>query len=145
MTTPPRHSADPRSGCPDHTGPGSPPAAARRTPVEVVRRYLEEIYHEGDVALVRQICADPVVRHDPGRSTSLTHDQQIARISADLPQWQPFFTAEVLAGDGEHAVLVWNASGRTADRTLSGIEVFRVRDGRITDVWNSPYSHEPWG
>ncbi len=113
--------------------------------VAVVRRYLDEIYHRGDTAVVREICADPLVRHDPGRRTELTHEAQIARIDADLPQWQPFFTAEVLAGDDEHAVLVWTAEGRTADRRLTGIEVFRVDEGRITDVWNAPYTTEPWG
>lgn len=113
-------------------------------PADVVRRYLEEIYHEGRVEVVREVCADPVVRHDPGARSEMTHEQQIERISAELPKWSPFFTWDVLAGDGEHAVLVWNTTGRTAERTLSGIEVFRVVDGRITDVWNSPYTTEPW-
>lgn len=115
------------------------------TPVGVVRRYLDEIYHAGDVELIREITADGVVRHDPGGTRTLDHEAQIARIKADLPQWQPLFTAEVLAGDDEYAVLVWTARGRTAERVLSGIEVFRVREGRITDVWNTPYSTSPWG
>lgn len=114
------------------------------SPVSVVQRYLEEIYHQGAVETVREICADPVVRHDPGGRTELSHDDQIARINADLPQWQPHFTSEVLAGDDDYAVLVWTARGRTAERLLSGIEVFRVGDGRITDVWNAPYSTAPW-
>ena len=116
-----------------------------RTPVAVVRRYVNEIYHDARTDLVREICADPVIRHDPGRRIELSHDDQIARIEADLPQWRPWFTANVLAGDDEHAVLVWTAEGRTADRLLTGIEVFRVRDGRITDVWNAPSSTERWG
>ncbi len=114
------------------------------SPVSVVGRYVEEIYHQGQVELVREICADPVVRHDPGKRSELTHEDQIARINADLPQWQPHFTAEVLAGDNEYAVLVWTARGRTAERLLSGIEVFRVVAGRITDVWNAPYASDPW-
>lgn len=121
------------------------PATAATGPVAVVRRYLDEIYHDGRVEVVREICADGLVRHDPGGTRTLSHRDQIDRINADLPQWQPFFTADVLAGDDEFAVLVWNAAGRTAERTLSGIEVFRVRDGRITDVWNTPYSTQPWG
>ena len=92
-------------------------------PVDVVRRCLDEIYHAGRTELVREITADGVVRHDPGGTTTLDHDAQIARIEADLPQWSPWFTAEVLAGDGEHAVLVWTARGRTAERLLTGIEV----------------------
>lgn len=113
-------------------------------PVAVVRRYVDEIYHDGQLEVVKEICADPLIRHDPGNVTPMSHDEQIARIAADLPEWHPVFTAEILAGDSEHAVLVWTAEGRTADRTLSGIEVFRVRDGRITDVWNAPYATEPW-
>ncbi|MCF7548664.1 nuclear transport factor 2 family protein [Pseudonocardia sp. WMMC193] len=124
------------------TGPTAPPRTA--SPVAVVRRYLDEIYHEGLVDVVREICADPVVRHDPGSIRTLTHREQMDRIRADLPQWNPWFEAAVLAGDDTHAVLVWNATGRTAERTLSGIEVFRVVDGRITDVWNTPYSTEHW-
>lgn len=117
----------------------------RLSPVQVVRRYLDDIYHRGDVELVRELCADPVTRHDPGGTRTLTHQEQIDRINADLPRWQPYFTAEVHAGDVEFAVLVWTARGRTAARTLSGIEVFGVRDGRITDVWNTPYSTQSWG
>lgn len=40
---------------------------------------------------------------------------------------------------------MWTARGRTADRPLTGIEVVRVRGGRITDVRNAPYSTHPWG
>ena len=124
------------------TEPAGRIAAAE--PVAVVRRYLDDVYHAGDVELVREITADGVVRHDPGGTRTLDHSAQIARVRADLPTWQPYFTAEVLAGDDEYAVLVWTARGRTAERLLSGIEVFRVVDGRITDVWNAPYSTEPW-
>ena len=119
-------------------------ATPDRRPAGVVRRYLDEIYHDGRVETVREICADPVIRHDPGCRTELGHEQQIERISVDLPQWHPYFTAEVLAGDDEHAVLVWTARGRSSERLLTGIEVFRVAEGRITDVWNMPYSTEPW-
>lgn len=113
-------------------------------PVDVVRRYLDEVYHEGRVEVVREICANPMLRHDPGVVTPMSHEEQIARINADLPQWQPWFTIDVLAGDTRYATLVWTAHGRTADRTLSGIEVFRVVEGRITDVWNTAYSDQPW-
>ncbi|WP_354701648.1 hypothetical protein DSM112329_01974 [Paraconexibacter sp. AEG42_29] len=113
------------------------------SPVDVVTRYLEEIYHQGDVDLVREVCGDPLVRHDPGARSELSHDEQIARIRGDLEKHEPRFTWEVLAGDGRDAVLVWNCA-RSSGQTLSGIEVFRVVDGRITDVWNATYSEEPW-
>ena len=94
----------------------------------------------------RRLSVIGVIEPDPSYGSRLAEARlaQIDRINADLPQWQPFFAPVVLAGDDEHAVLVWTAVGRTADRTLAGIEVFRVVDGRITDVWNSPYATEPW-
>ena len=114
------------------------------TPVDVVRRYLEEVYHQGRAELIRELTADPLVRHDPGATVEHSHQRQIDRIHAELPGWRPLFTAEVLTGDAEFATLVWTATGRDSDRTLSGIEVFRVRDGRITEVWNAAYSTQPW-
>jgi len=29
--------------------------------------------------------------------------------------------------------------------TICGIEIFTVRDGRITEVWNPPAGDGPWG
>jgi hypothetical protein len=113
------------------------------SPAEIVGRYLEEIYHGGDVELVREICGDPLVRHAPGGRTELSHDEQVERIRADLATHAPRFTWDVLAGDERDAVLVWNCA-RAGGGTLSGIEVFRVQDGRITDVWNAPYAEEAW-
>lgn len=45
-----------------------------RSPETLIRLYWDEIWNRGNVALIREICADPVVRHDPGSVTPLSHD-----------------------------------------------------------------------
>ena len=34
---------------------------------------------------------------------------------------------------------------RKGDTRLCGIEVFKVENGLITDMWNSPYVEGAWG
>jgi predicted SnoaL-like aldol condensation-catalyzing enzyme len=54
----------------------------------------------------------------------------------------------VVAGDdGEHVAIVYNSTMTLtdgADHAIGSIEVFRVIDGRITEVWNSGYGQGVW-
>ena len=40
---------------------------------------------------------------------------------------------------------IWEMTMRKADKRLCGIEVFKVENGLITDLWNSPYVQGAWG
>jgi hypothetical protein len=37
-----------------------------RTPLELIQLYWDRVYNDLEVELIREICADPIVRHDPG-------------------------------------------------------------------------------
>ena len=116
-----------------------------RTPIELINLYWDEVWNNGNVELVREICADPIIRHDPGAVTSLSHDAQIERISHQLAR-RPLFTHEVLIADEHHVCSVWNMKIRTGgERELCGIEVFRVEEGRLSRAWNSSYQSGYWG
>jgi hypothetical protein len=116
-----------------------------RSALETVTLYIERIWNEGRDDLIPELCADPIVRHDPNALTSLSHAEQKARIRHNYDELRPVFTWEVLAGDDAHVTLVWNVTGRDPGWTLCGIEIFRVRGGVITDVWNLPYAEGRWG
>ena len=45
---------------------GETSAMAHRTPRELIEIYWDQIYNAGEVELVREVCADPIIRHDPG-------------------------------------------------------------------------------
>ena len=54
----------------------------------------------------------------------------------------------VVAGDdGEHVAIVYESPMTTkdgAETTISSMEIFRVVDGRITEVWNCGYKQGVW-
>jgi hypothetical protein len=113
---------------------------------ELLRLYWEEVWNNGNVELVREICADPIVRHDPGATTALSHNEQIARITQQRTERRPQFTHEVIVADEHHATSVWNMVTRAGERIeLCGIEVFQIEDGRLARAWNSSYLPGFWG
>ncbi|MCX5046359.1 hypothetical protein OG921_24610 [Aldersonia sp. NBC_00410] len=114
------------------------------SPVSLVERYLFELYNNKNVDLVREICGDPMTRHSAGAVTELTRDEQAERITKDLAAHDPFFTVVTLVGDDTFASLTWNAERRSTGEKLCGIEIFKARDGVITDVWNSNYFEGSW-
>ena len=117
-----------------------------RSPRDIIELYWEEVWNKGNVELIRDICADPIVRHDIGSVTLLSHDEQVRRVGQQIQAIQPHFTHEVLNADDAHVTSVWNMVSRT-DPTLEicGIETFRAENGRFTHCWNAPYSKGRWG
>ena len=68
-----------------------------RSALETVTLYIERIWNEGRDDLIPELCADPIVRHDPNALTSLRHAEQRARIRHNYDELRPVFTWEVLA------------------------------------------------
>ncbi|BBZ61593.1 nuclear transport factor 2 family protein [Mycolicibacterium monacense] len=121
-----------------------------RTAREVVELYNLQVWNERDFALAEELMGDTVVRHDVGESVTLTHEQAVQRI---VDHWAMFDTVRfdlnlVVAGDdGEHVAIVYQSPMTLKDgttTTISSMEVFRVVDGRITEVWNCGYKQGIW-
>ena len=116
-----------------------------KTPIELIDLYWNEVWNNGDVELIREICADPMIRHDAGSVTALSHEEQIKRVSQSRARL-PLFTHEVVLADDDHVCSVWNMTVRSGGtRELCGIVVFRVEDGRLSHAWNSSYVPGFWG
>ncbi|PQD99780.1 polyketide cyclase [Mycobacterium sp. EPG1] len=121
-----------------------------RSAREVVEQYNLVVWNERDFALADQLLGDTVIRHDVGESTTLTHQQAVARV---VDHWAMFESIRfdlnlVVAGDdGEHVAIVYQSRMRLKDgteTTISSMEIFRVVDGRITEVWNCGYKQGIW-
>jgi ketosteroid isomerase-like protein len=124
--------------------------ARARTAREVVELYNLVVWNERDFTLAEELMGHTVTRHDVGESTVLTHDQAVARI---VDHWDLFETIHfdlnlVVAGDdGEHVAVVYQSPMTLKDGTkadVGSMEVFRVIDGRITEVWNCGYKQGVW-
>lgn len=119
---------------------------AARSPKELIELYWEEVWNRGNAELIREICATPMIRHEPGKVLLLDHDEQVARVSKIVADISPRFTHEVLIADDRHVSSVWNMWSKSEKvPVMCGIETFRAENGRLTECWNPPYGFDLWG
>jgi len=112
--------------------------------------YNQVVWNERDFALAEELMGDTVIRHEVGEATTLTHSQAVQRI---VDHWAMFDTIRfdlklVVAGDdGEHVAIAYQSPIELKDGTkteVGSMEIFRVIDGRITEVWNCGYKQGIW-
>lgn len=124
--------------------------AAARSPREVVEAYNLVAWNNRDLALAEELFADKVVRHDVGEARTLTRSQAVQRI-ADT--WEMFTALRfdlnlvIVGDDDEHVAIVYQATMTLNDGTdtsVGSIEIFRVVDGRIVEVYNCGHKEGVW-
>ena len=115
----------------------------------LIRRFYEEVWQRGNLGVADEVFADGYERHDfrAGEPTPGPEGQkQIAgAFRAAFPDlsWQIDF----ILADGEFVVGRWTASGTHLGAwagveatgkpmRFSGINVFRVSDGKVVEIWN---------
>ncbi len=117
---------------------------------EVVELYNSVVWNERDFALADELMGETVIRHEVGEATTLTHEQAVQRV---VDTWAMFDKLRfdlklVVAGDdGEHVAIVYQSPMELKDGTktdIGSMEIFRVVDGRITEVWNCGYKQGVW-
>jgi predicted SnoaL-like aldol condensation-catalyzing enzyme len=123
------------------------PSWTARTVVEL---YNLVVWNERNIDLADELLADSVVRHEVGGARTLTHAEAVQRV---VDMWQladslRFDLNVVIEGeDGEHVAIVYDSTITTKDGTvtnIASIEVFRVVEGKITEVWNCGYQQGVW-
>lgn len=116
----------------------------------VVELYNLVVWNERNIDLADELLADSVIRHEVGGARTLTHAEAVQRV-VDI--WQladslHFDLNLVIEGDdGEHVAIVYDSTITTKDGTetnIASIEVFRVVDGKIAEVWNCGYQQGVW-
>jgi predicted SnoaL-like aldol condensation-catalyzing enzyme len=121
-----------------------------RSAREVVELYNLVVWNKKDFPLAEELMGDSVIRHDVGDAHTLTHQEAVKRI---VDHWEMFDTIRfdlnlVVAGDdGEHVAIVYQSPMTLKDGTktdIGSMEIFRVIDGRITEVWNCGYKQGVW-
>jgi predicted SnoaL-like aldol condensation-catalyzing enzyme len=118
------------------------------SPEAVVRRYLAELYNERRLDLVPELIADPEVRHAPGETKVLSiaeNTERLERMLAACPVLR--FEPTVVISEGELVSVAWNGwSTQTDGRSyeFASVELFRVVDGKITEIWNAKEAKGHW-
>jgi hypothetical protein len=111
-------------------------------PVAIVETYYRDVWSKHDVGRIPELCADPMIRHDPTGDSTLSHEDQRQRILGHVPRKLKFHIVSA-HGDDQFATIVWQLTSAISDYRISGIEVARIIDGRIAEVWNAT-CERPW-
>ena len=112
-----------------------------------VTEFIGALFTKGDLGAVDEYLAEDFVDHDPpmgGPANSEGMRQAAAMFRTAFPDWHSdlgFLVAEddlvteyfTASGTQQGELFGVPASGRAV--TLPGINIFRVRDGRITERW----------
>ncbi|WP_396927550.1 ester cyclase [Mycolicibacterium sp.] len=121
-----------------------------RTAREVVEAYNLVVWNTRDVRLAEELLGDSVIRHEVGEAVVLTHEEAVQRVVDHLEMFDEirFDLNLLVAGDdGEHVAIVYQSPMTLKDGTrvdIGSMEIFRVIDGRITEVWNCGYKQGVW-
>ena len=120
-----------------------------RDPISVVEQWQARAWGRCDLSAVDELVADPLVRHGPSGTEHRTH----AELKRDLKSYQRALgSAEVVVHDrvvdGDN---VWSRTtmrGANMDtgepRTLQWLQIHRVVDGTIVEVWSLYASDVRW-
>lgn len=115
----------------------------------IIRRFYDEVWNKGNVAVIDDIFAPDYIRHDlrPGAPPSGPEGQKaIARLfRAAFPDIQ--MTLDLLIAEGDLVVGRWTTQGThtgewagvppTGRRaTFAGVNIFRIASGKVVEIWN---------
>jgi len=118
---------------------------SKPTAQNLLERYWDEASNQGNVELIRELCADPIIRHDPEKVTELSHEEQIERVKFGIEEMGVQISRVLIHADDVTATSVWNlTSTKDENLKLCGIEVFKVENGRLAECWNTPYAKGHW-
>jgi predicted SnoaL-like aldol condensation-catalyzing enzyme len=118
------------------------------SPEAVVLRYLTVMYNERRLELIPELIADPEIRHAPGETkvTSLAENtERLTKMFEQCPVLR--FDPMVVITQGELVSVAWNGfSTQTSGKSyeFAAVELFRVVDGKIVEIWNSREARGLW-
>jgi predicted SnoaL-like aldol condensation-catalyzing enzyme len=120
-----------------------------RTAREVVQAYNLELWNERRFDLAEELIADTMIRHEVGEAQTLTRADALKRVTDTWAQMDSLrFDLNIVVdgGDGEHVAMVWDSTMAKdgSEVKVASIEVFRVVNGQIVEVWNCGYKLGVW-
>lgn len=99
----------------------------------IVRRWSEELFNQGHLEVADEIVAPTYRRHDPGDPFVVEGPEDLKRLVCMLRAHVPdlHINVEDVIAEGDKVVTRYTG----ALGTLSGIQIFRLVDGKIVESW----------
>lgn len=113
-----------------------------------IRQYAEEVWNQGNLAVIDTYIAPDYLRHDPGVPMEIRGPEGIKQLAMMYRSAFPdiHFTAEDLVAEGDRVVARWTVHGTHQGElmgipptgrqvTVTAIEIFRLANGKIAEQW----------
>ena len=119
------------------------------SPADIVERWQERAWGECDLGVVDELIAEPFLRHGPTGTAKRTR----AELKHDLRQYQralgkPVITLHERIVDGDKVwsrVTMRGANLETGERRIiEWLQIHRVVDGQIAEVWSLHTTDVEW-
>jgi predicted SnoaL-like aldol condensation-catalyzing enzyme len=123
------------------------------TPLRVVQMYNDDVWANHQRDLIAKLLANPLRRHHPGGTQIFTHADMLRRYDDYFTRFKAMrAVARHYICEGAYVTLLWDIDMEANDgklTTISSIEIFKVVDGKIVEVWNpnnvaESYPTGPW-
>ncbi len=112
---------------------------------EFLQAYTEAVYDARDPEAAGRFIADPCLRHEAGSLITMSLDDNKARIAGFLTRFpNARFRNKVTVSEGQFVSSCYEAD-LGDEQVISGIEVFRIVDAKITETWNAHPVPGAWG
>jgi predicted SnoaL-like aldol condensation-catalyzing enzyme len=118
-------------------------------PLSVLNAWTNDVWHAGRLDRIPDLVSDPCRRHDPGTAHDMSVAENTERVIHGREQFPGVrFENHLTVTEGEYITscytMRWMGPDPTETHELSGMEVFRVVNGKITETWNLPPSQGAW-
>ena len=99
----------------------------------IVHRWSEELFNQGHLEVADEIVAPTYRRHDPGDPFVVEGPEDLKRLVSMLRAQVPdlHISVEDVIAEGDKVVTRYTG----ANGTLSGMQIFRLVDGKIVESW----------
>lgn len=113
---------------------------------EVVRGGIAA-FQAGDLEKIKELFADDIVWHIPGRSplsgTFKGKEEVLGFLAKTAEMTGGTFKVEIhdICASDEHVVALMRQSGEREGKSLDGqfANVFHIRDGKVAEFWGHPF------
>ena len=115
----------------------------------LVRRFYEEAWNRGEMAVIEELFAPQYTRHNPGAEPAIANHEDQRKSAGAQRTMFPDFTLHIdyMIAEGDRVAARWTIRGsNTGPRgknpptgksvKYSGINIFRFENGKVVELWN---------
>ncbi|MGH9800885.1 MAG: ester cyclase, partial [Blastocatellia bacterium] len=126
----------------NHGSQNSPQVTSQEKNKALVRRFYDEVWKNGNLAVADEVFAANYVRHDPLGAAPAPGVEGQKQIAAAFRKAMPDrkTTIDLMIAEGDLVAARWTMNGvhvPTGKKVeFAGVNIFRIASGKIVELWN---------